>query len=70
MSNDFAKHCGQCNEMDLNQVPSLWRNKATELNIANSEELVKIPLICKGNVLIRTNKVFGLITMIEGDSVH
>ena len=30
------------NEMDLDQVPSLWRNKAVELNIATLRELVKI----------------------------
>ena len=33
--------------MNLDQVPSLWRNKAVELHIANSGELVKIHLIAK-----------------------
>ena len=33
------------NKMDLDKVPWLWRNKAVELNIANSGELVKIYLI-------------------------
>ena len=35
-------------EMDLDQVPSLWRNKHVELNIAVPEELVKIHLIARG----------------------
>ena len=33
------------NETDLDQVPSLWRNKAVELNIATPGELVMIHLI-------------------------
>ena len=33
--------------MDLDQVPTLWRNKAVELNIAIPGELVKIHLIAK-----------------------
>ena len=36
---------GQCNKMDLDQVPSLWWNKPVQLNIANPGELVKIHLI-------------------------
>ena len=35
----------QCNKMDLDQVLWLWQNKAVELNIANSRELVKIRLL-------------------------
>ena len=46
------------NEMDLNQVRSLWRNKPVQLNIANPGDLLKIHLtanlICLENACFLT----------------
>ena len=46
LANTKWSNMEQRNETDLDQVPLLWWNKAVELNIANSGELVKIYSYC------------------------
>ena len=45
----------QCNEMDLDQVPSLWRNKPVQFERSEPEELFKIHLIAQYTQLLPLN---------------
>ena len=40
-----------CNQMDLDQVPSLWRNKPVQSNVTKQRKLVKIHLIAKKSLI-------------------